>query len=133
MSEQATADWRTMEAGRELDRVVAERLGWRIDIENGDVYDEKGDYIPSDNPYGESREIGYTENELWGRCSHYSTDANAALALYDGCRIELKAEPPDDWTCFLVIESPVYGEWRGEADTAALAIVRAWLAWKDAQ
>lgn len=125
------ADWRTMDAGREMDRIVAERLGW-TEIEE------------QENWYEDPEVMAYQQIDLYGRkdgseyrVPKYSTDANAALQLdkpvlwwseddgrwlatYDaaifGSAIELDVSP-----------SP------GEADTPALAICRAWLSWKDAQ
>lgn len=111
-------DWRTLPAGRELDRVIAERLG---------------DYTPYIN-------VGGRVIENFPPA--YSTDANAALSLWsDDYRwsispTEVSADFPVEDESRFQASYPRSGnpdrshEW---ADTPALAICRAWLTWQEGQ
>lgn len=64
-----TNDWRKLE-GRELDRVIAEKLGWLIDF-TGYWVDKSGNaHLQEDLP-------------------HYSTSVDASHALMDGVYYEL--------------------------------------------
>jgi hypothetical protein len=117
MSDTTRTDWRAMEASRDLDRLIAERLG----------------------------KLGVSVINL----THFSTDLNAAMtlpttALYFIALHGPVADPDYDndkqdrkWNAFIEWvwedaedEFPTY---RGEADTGALAVCRAWLDWRDKQ
>ena len=125
MSEQ-TVDWRALPAGRKLDRVVAERMGWTEIVEYRD--DTLFVYAPGQR---------YDSEEL----PRFSTDANAALAL----AIDMPERQSTfvlefdryTWTAYLKYYADRFGAWvDGEkmtANEAPLAIVRAFLTWKDGQ
>ncbi len=82
-TKRAIEDWRTLEAGDELDRIVAERLGWKIAPSGIDwnVIDPTGDswYLCSPDDYP-------AIDDAWDKAigediPRYSRDANAALYL----------------------------------------------------
>ena len=134
MSEQMKTDWREMSAGRELDRVVAERLGWTDIAPRYDRFDEH-----EISPLQGIPPSGGTTYYVIGR---YSTDADAALALLEGCFYTLRGTP-DSYEGEMLYRCSIDGK-AGDgvilpsikytvAKTPALAIVRAWLSWKDAQ
>lgn len=100
---------------RDLDRTIAERLGYR---QNGDLWEY-------DTPHGFPAVVeGFP---------HYSTDLNAALSLVDA------AQP----AYFTLSYSPDRMNWRAEftfdyrrfafadAREPAEAVCRAWLEWQD--
>lgn len=134
-------DYRTMEAGRELDRLIAERLGyravertWRWYLLSHDVLETSLDEMLKRGWHIRSYP---TETEAWNiDVSRYSTDLNAAIALLptDGYTWSLHYSNYDDpYTAVISgvkVDSP---EYFGDASTPALAICRAWLAWKDSQ
>lgn len=126
-------DWKTMDAGRELDRLIAERLGW-TDL----LIDQ--DWIEVDGKVEDVvRVLGVPPGAKWKeQVSEYSTSADAALTLF-----------PDD-TEWMATYSPYYGprfritvgtphvlddeyfDVYGNGDTLALALCRAWMAWREA-
>lgn len=127
-------DWRDLPAGRELDRLIAERLGWRVDLEHGDVYDQDGEFVPPDDRRTWDRNP--SENELWSQVPEYSTDLNAATTLLAHFFWRLTGTPDmktnevhyyctfDSHTDYAGMDTiHVY------APTVALAICRAWLTW----
>ncbi len=141
MSEQTATDWRALPAGRKLDWIVAERLGYKIkeyrysgNKRGYELYDGKGKYVapPYDNRAGDMP----TKSDLRSWIPQYSRNANAALALLPlvgGEWTWWTLQPTRiDLTYRCEIHEGVR-EWQGEADTPAHAIVKAWLAWKDTQ
>lgn len=108
---------------RELDRTVAERRGYR---HNGDLWEY-------DTPYGFPAVVE--------DYPHYSTDLDAAWTLFDTASEDytprvvriltpLNGKLVYQWKCNIM---PNIGDdepdYEGIADTPALAIVRAWLAY----
>jgi hypothetical protein len=115
------SDWRTLEAGRELDRVVAERLGWKIeqdevvyhtDTRSHDCATFPGDKVYKGrhnawivyDPTGKRQGWCYAHDDkpwfIEALLDHadvpaYSADANAALALLTstGCPWMVVSEP----------------------------------------
>src|SRR6266404_5526720 len=113
-------DWHTEPAGRRFDTVIASRLGWaNLTMSNGMLW-------------------GWKNNAQW--ClPEYSTDADEAIGLLDktDCWI-LKPVPvlyPEhSYICEFYHPLPDGSvQWiaRGQADTPALAICKAWLEWKE--
>lgn len=148
MSEQAKADWRDMEAGATLDRAVAERLGWHIEIRTEDGIDEWW-VVLSESQYnyvGQSSDFG-SEDEAWARVFHtyecvndamlplYSRDANAALALPTLPGLRMEVIRGTSWLCSFIREAkrpdPDYAVASGTGDTPAMAIVECWLKWME--
>ena len=129
------ANWREMEAGRELDRVIAERLGWS-EIEQRQLWFEDA----YDDGW-EQRLFGKRTGESVGDdpVPEYSTDANAALSLPLGEAefFQLHVIPGGNTAARVYV--PVSSR-LSEAeppfeisDTPALAICHAWLAYQDAK
>lgn len=125
--------WREMDAGRELDWLIAEKLGWKN---------------LKEWRYGRTVEIhgAPPDSDLrHATLPYYSADLNAAITLW--------ARISDDYTPRLVrMLTPRNGEIRHEykagltsnqppfaefdveyASTPALAVCRAWLAYMEAQ
>lgn len=159
-------------AGRELDRVVAEALGWRAEqrhiVLDEDIYSNDywvsteahaGEYdvwvliAPDGKVYPPNwQEDGclrtndnetetfpmslYDTWKIW-YVPRYSTDANAALSLprEEGVALELALYSNSAAARFSIPVSSrsaeAFPEWQA-ADTPALAIVRAWLAYRKA-
>lgn len=120
-------DYRTMEAGRELDRLIAERLGWTETSEH---------YLDPNVLVGKHpKETGHAWFPL--AVPRYSTDLNAAMALLptaDGDIWSLHyGHYGDPYTVAISRIKVAAPEYLGDANTPALAICRAWLAWKDSQ
>lgn len=138
----SATNWREMPAGRELDRVIAERVGWAVECHKV-VYPTSSsyDYYRLIGPNGEEKRDYDIPEAAWQDAPHYSTDANAALSLptADLYFIDLHGPHSENslWHAFIEWgysdEEDEYPSFRAEADTAALAVCRAWLAWKDAQ
>lgn len=111
-----STDWRNMEAGRELDRLIAERvvaLGYTESHLTLAFVPTHPDDIPSiDNP------------------PRYSTDLNAAFVLLAPGEYHFTHPNLVDWGCKFGKQE--YFGWH-YADTPALAICRAWLEWQDSK
>lgn len=127
-------DWSALEAGLDLDRLIAERQGW-TNIE--------------------FRSFWYEDNDSdgWGRClvgvlpeddgnldsektiPNYSTRTDAALTLmHDDWTAMIARIDPGEWHCSInSISSRVKDHGTGLANKPALAVCRAWLSWKDRQ
>ena len=110
---------------RELDRQVAEALGW-FDIE---VIDE---FVMGFNP----NEPGQND---WGQIPHYSTSIADAWTLVDimvkaGWYPQIAYCADKKWECMIMdLEEDVENSVYRHADTAPLAICLAFLKWKEAQ
>lgn len=125
-----------LEAGRELDRVVAEALGVTIRPAR-EVYPDESDGM--DSLYflfdRDGVEIGTgfaNEHNPFDSAAipHYSTDANAALSLVSAVPNGVVSDfrlvlTYDGWS---ISWEAFYRHHKSEADTPALAIVRTWLA-----
>ena len=151
MSETTTVDWRALPAGRELDRIVAARLGFSVvQLPPRDAskrpkayvtweYKQPGWVIKGEGLHKNLWDVRFREEwEAWDHCPEYSQDANAALALWDvDYRWAVYPAYPDDYDKGRFCATfPGHGDQdAGDeyADTPALAIVQAWLAWKDRQ
>lgn len=119
MSEQTKGDWQTMEAGIGLDRVIAERLGWKAFQNVGGVLfghlnkplGSVMDYVPC---YSTDLNAAITLLPLIGGEMFYWTLGNSRIDLTYRCTIH-------DFTL----------EWNSIALTPALAVVRSWLLWTE--
>lgn len=124
-------DYRTMEAGRELDRLIAERLGWTRFDTMPTVLVEHDNHIDIETLMGWKNDFYYLV------VPHYSTDLNAAMTLLptaDGDIWSLHyGDYGDPYTVAISRIKVAAPEYLGDANTPALAICRAWLAWKDSQ
>jgi hypothetical protein len=118
------SDWRDLPAGCELDRVIAEALGW-------DNFFEGSDGVL----YADTPDIRANPRRWQASVEPWSTDANAALSLPLPPRTWFVIYGPsaerDTWDVELQDIGPVFEQ--GQAETPALAICRAWLAWHDKQ
>lgn len=122
---------------KELDKLVAERLGWRIEqltVHAGlswhQVFTPDGTPILRETAYGTKN--AWPLYELDTTYPAYSTDANAALALIKSIfRLETGRAAGDRviWRANAALDEAFWVT----ADTPARAIVLAWLAWQDAQ
>lgn len=115
-------DWRALDAGRDLDRRIAERLGW-THIESTEYW--------LDDPHDTSLVQAWrgipprSTGEALVPC--YSTDLNAAITLIPSDQqFELSNGLEPEW------EALIGWGYDGGADTPALAVCRAWLAYQDA-
>ena len=120
------SNWRELPAGRELDVEISRSLGWTVS-DDAEIY--------TLDPNGNQGNFTRIPSGVYA--PRLSVDANAALRLW-------ATEPlPDDWlwklsyhvqvdmySCMLIDQRdhPVLHE---EAQSPALAICRAWLAWKE--
>ena len=132
------ADWKTMEAGRMLDKAVVVAMGWHMEPDPEDprytnLIHRDGSKWPlfkADDPWS----IMLMGNTI----PHYSTDLNEAFMLFGselGLEWNLFSED-DDWiTCevgHLNVEPPHEQDFEQATEkTPALAIVRAWLLWQE--
>jgi hypothetical protein len=124
------SEWRTMAAGRELDRVIAEKLGKEVMIGGSPT-----------NP-----RLVFKENYggilgVHEIVPHYSTSVDAALTLMpndpprlSGVRLMGLGQTLDgEWEA-AIAELDKLKAWHTQvAPTAALAICRAWFVWQEAQ
>ena len=120
-------NWRDLPAGRELDRLVAERMGYEIVEDFGMGGPSYTALLPGSVVMELPRAFG--EDEGWEQVTpHYSTSVDAALALVPGGDIAFELyrdENTGDWWA-------EFDGWYDEGSPwPALAIVRAWLLWKD--
>ena len=122
MSEQ---NWRDLPAGRELDRLVAERMGYEVIDYARDVVGVDDD---QPNPVFKPESDEHALMQVMKPVPHYSTSVDAALALVPGGDIAFELyrdENTGDWWA-------EFDGWYDEGSPwPALAIVRAWLLWKD--
>ena len=126
MSEQTTVDWRALPAGGAVDRIIAERLGYTVH-RGADLWY----YLQAPDGSHVCNYCGIAAL-AWDGVPAYSTDANAALALWDNDSrwAVYPAWIEDKGRGKFCATFPGYGDQdAGDeyADTPALAIVRAWL------
>lgn len=107
------SNWREMSAGRDLDKIVAKRLG-HVDPTNGE-------YLVPKFAAG------------WEFCPYYSTDANAALALWtDDPKWSVFPDPDQPGKfCGVCPGLLEYDAGIETGDSPAHAIVKSWLLWGD--
>ena len=109
--------WRDMQPGRNLDRLIALRLGFGV----------RG-------PIGAHNELLLTDagDKTGFTLPRYSTNTDAALRLpLDGFAFELHREDGFDWFCeYYEIGNPS-NNFHATADTPAAAICYAWLSYID--
>ena len=114
-------DWRSMEAGPALDRLIARYI---YDIEVQPTERPLYRYLDSDDqPFGD-----WKSSTDMLKPPPYSTSVDAALRLIeecDGFELSIDDGPRGAWFA--------YADYPGYADTPALAICRAWLAYKDSK
>lgn len=126
-------DWREMSAGRELDRFIAERLGYTGFVEH-EWNSATRDF--DDLCYTTQRE--YDGQDIYLEVDRYSTDLNTILymPLPEGAHLKLDIYPHVT-TARIVLPSGMEHAnsdalYQG-APTPALAAWRVWLAWKEQQ
>lgn len=123
------ADWKSLPGGRELDRVIAERLGmnFRYVVEVKDYVVHQDELSLWQREYLDSV---YIKSD-WCYVPHFTTNANAHLPLETGATFEMV----ELWTgksqarIVVTVTGKSY-PWQ-EGDTLAEARARAWLAWQD--
>jgi len=143
--------WTTMEAGRDLDRLIAERAGWHPVTRSG-MWAIAPPHIQDADQYIAWRRgltastvlvavlLMASEDEAWNiLCPHFTTSVDAALALlpdalhtrqwsylqnYTDNRCQM-------WRATIIVAAQEGIRYIGEAEGLALAICRAWLAWQD--
>ena len=134
MSEQQV-DWRTCPAGLVLDRIIAERSGWSdFNVHITFVEDTAEVGVDSrDRLFGRRTTQDYEETvPLW------STNTDAALELIYGYFWTMLGTP-DKFTGSVLYQCRLDGhlgeflskDTHSTADTPALAVCRAFLAWKE--
>lgn len=123
-----TANWRAMAAGRELDRIVAERLGEKISF----IADDGTAYLEVVTPASHGWPIEYDTKPV----PPYSTSTDAAQTslnndmMWSIENVWIEKEKRFVIRCDLTLRVDT-GEGIGYADTIALAICRALLDLKD--
>jgi hypothetical protein len=126
------SDWREMDAGPEMDELVARNLGWRAVDLNDNVHGSRvrGPNWTLISPNGERTGWGWNELQAWEHTElpAYSTNLSAAITLVeDDGDFVLDRSAIDEWhVC-------VHQVYFAIAPTPALAICRAWIAWKVGQ
>jgi len=122
-------DWRNMAAGHDMDRLIAERLGWRVQ-KNRDGYT----YLFRPDGSGVGNYIDAAQ--AWEGIPHFSTDLNAAFRLPVGEYTHLSCRTPLNdlgYAAFVAYDDhTTSNDYRSAAAaTPALAVCRAWLAWQE--
>lgn len=128
-----TDDWRTMESGLDLDCLIAEATGLKVERSGEGEYPN----FTSDREWVAAWH--YVNGEVYGIKS-YSADLNAAITLFealpDDCvpRLVRLLQPMGDhmghiWKAGIIINDELRADIDSEAPDPALAICRAWLAW----
>lgn len=132
-------DWRELEAGDELDRVIAERLGFYVETwtstVNGAVGGTLRDADGGDFGGRLNGENYWLDTEdPWGACPAFSTDLNVAWTLARGIRnFRIYSSPDNLGGCCEVAIIDGATAFMAKSDDLAFAICRAWLMWKEAQ
>lgn len=134
-------DWEELDDGPKLDRIVAEKLGWRIqELAEPKVYvsELKGQEYRAVCPYVLVNEQGEPHGTPWQTpelCWHhaelpaFSTSVDAALTLIPRgthCEIAQSIKPPLGWLVSVGDKHAIQ-----YAYTLARAIVASWLTWKE--
>ena len=124
-------NWRDLPAGRELDRLVAEKAGYRVQHDHPDyiLWSADGDFVVRQPD----------EYLAWRHVPHYSTSVDAALTLplnpgeYGWA---LKIVPDFSgglvWAMIIDDAGQTVSRCIQPARLIALAMVQTWLAWKEA-
>lgn len=129
------SDWQTMNAGPELDRLIAEQLGWTMGSIVGDLRPRHVRHQLI-NPSG--KPVAYCNDDdgwvaLGGFVPHYSTDLNAAwdaLGILKA-NIEITIKNGRDGRLLIAFWDNV---WHSDySGPPALAICRALLDWMEAK
>lgn len=144
-------DWQTMEAGKAMDILIADKVGWKIVSRpfgkqvDGYLFGFEYNLM---TPQGvllweNNADQGwrFRASDVWANATKYwepslpdySTSVDAALTLLppsDFVLLEISGED-GEWKVSLYIGSTSKGAFT--AQTLALAICRAWLAWKEAE
>jgi hypothetical protein len=129
MTDQTSTDWRTLEAGLALDRLIAAQLGW-TEIEETEYWIED-EYDSYQRKRLDGRRPGYGDDII----PLYSTNLNAAIDLLEQIPMGALFMADDFaetrlWNCTGYMDG--FGILTDEtAATSALAICRAWLAYKE--
>lgn len=130
-------NWRELSAGRALDKYVAERIGWRI-IPSEHVHPSgrPANYVLVDEKGQEIAWLDKSDDDMdryESPYNAYSTDANAALTLWDSDYHWAVFPDPDQPGKFCATHPCLrdYDVGIETADTAAHAITRSWLAFGD--
>lgn len=138
-------NWRELPAGRDLDRVIAERLGWKVvkvtwspesSADSGWMYC----LVSPDGVYAHGGSMN--EDEAWiipshehhvVSLKHYSTDANVAMTLWDNGYHWAVFPDPDQPGRFCATHpcAREYDVGIESGSTPAEAISRSWLAFGD--
>lgn len=128
--------------GSDMDRLIADRLGWRMSSINGDL---RPNHVRHQLINPEGQPVAYSNDEdgwkALGRfIPAYSTDLNVAFELlrpveYFGIGTvspEHRRLNDGDYEAVITVGSAEdHKHYVGQADTPALAICRAWLAWQE--
>jgi hypothetical protein len=115
-------NWRELPAGQELDVLIAKRIGY-TDIYHADLAGNQ--WLVGTDPEGLKQPIRY-----------YSSSLNATMMLITkNMRLSLHNEDDPIWHAVVYLDegNPPFELFVGSAEEPALAICRAWLAWKDKQ
>lgn len=138
-----STNWRELPAGKALDILIADKLGWRIVSQPfgkyvGDQFFEFEYTLAKPDGsllWNHTSDQGwrYRIDDVWNnvtgwwtpRLPAYSTSIDAAMTLVDGLNYCLNGDAPDQHECWLLIDQRDVGT--GKAPTPALAICRAYL------
>lgn len=128
-------NWRDLPAGRELDRLVAERVGYEIVEDFGMGGPSYTALLPGSVVMELPRAFG--EDEAWEQVTpHYSTSVDAALTLplrEHGWTLKIVPDFSGGlvWATITGDEGLVVSVYVLPARLIAQAMCYAWLAWKD--
>ena len=115
---------------RELNKAIAQELGYEVRLKNGSQW-----WLVRD---GLGQECNTSYKDAWDAVPRYSTDLNAAMSLINPVSrvlFKLYANPhlnEDNRWC-AVLDGAPDGKWTCNDSTPALAICGVWLMWKQAQ
>lgn len=151
-----TSDWRTMSPGKELDRAIAEKMGYKAVLWNGFYHVTANPEKFAAWATRRGRDVNLigksSESAAWEFCNNipaYSTSVDAALTLLRDTQHYILGwhregvpfgDPGDIAFCNLFVDrNDVEPDKRGnypavahqKAATHALAICRAWLEWQE--
>ena len=128
------SNWRDLPAGNDLDRYIAEYLGWTVvgnPLTKEAVLWHGTELIHVEQSHSE---LSVNIARAWNNyIPQYSTDVNAALTLpmTPGWYFSLRSPIDDDlWTVFIREDAiPTFTSSKDE--NPALALCHTWLNWKD--